>query len=327
MQASYTLDLERMNFPVSVGHKFADPDMTAAGERRASVPLVSLRTLWFNTGTLCNLTCHNCYIESSPKNDRLVYLSRAEVRTFLDEARINHPELQEIGFTGGEPFMNRDLIGMLEDALASQCEVLVLTNGMRPMQHAKAALLRLNNKFPGRLTIRVSLEHYTAEKHEEMRGPRSWQPTLEGLTWLAEHEFKISVAGRLCWSEDEISLREGYRALFSRHGLRLRVEDPDHLVLFPEMDSCGDAPEITERCWAILGTGPDSVMCATSRMVIKRRGVQRPVVVSCTLLPYEEEFEMGATLSEAARPVKLNHRFCAQFCVLGGASCSGRGNQ
>lgn len=81
-------------------------------------------------------------------------------------------------------------------------------------------------------------------------------------------------------------------------------------------------PEITERCWGILGKTPDSVMCASSRMVVKRKGAERPAVVSCTLLPYDVAFEMGATLAEAARPVTLNHRFCAEFCVLGGASCS-----
>ena len=59
--------------------KFQDPFLTATGERRARVPLRALETVWFNTGTLCNLTCQHCYIESSPKNDRLVYLTAAEV--------------------------------------------------------------------------------------------------------------------------------------------------------------------------------------------------------------------------------------------------------
>src|SRR5687768_5476429 len=65
--------------------KFRDPRITARGERRATVALKALATVWFNTGTLCNLTCRNCYIESSPKNDRLAYLSIAEVRDYLDE--------------------------------------------------------------------------------------------------------------------------------------------------------------------------------------------------------------------------------------------------
>ena len=65
--------------------KFRDPDWTASGERRAQVPLQALRTLWINTGSLCNIECRNCYIESSPDNDRLVYLTLAEAAAFLDE--------------------------------------------------------------------------------------------------------------------------------------------------------------------------------------------------------------------------------------------------
>ena len=69
--------------------KFQDPFITAGGERRAHVALRALETLWFNTGTLCNLTCGHCYIESSPKNDRLVYLTAAEVAEYLDEIGIS----------------------------------------------------------------------------------------------------------------------------------------------------------------------------------------------------------------------------------------------
>jgi hypothetical protein len=63
-------------------------------------------------------------------------------------------------------------------------------------------------------------------------------------------------------------------------------------------------------------------MCATSRMVVRRKGAARPAVVACTLVPYNEAFELGATLADAARAVPLNHPHCARFCVLGGASCS-----
>ena len=63
-------------------------------------------------------------------------------------------------------------------------------------------------------------------------------------------------------------------------------------------------------------------MCASSRMLVKRRDAEKPAFVACTLLPYELQFEVGATLAEASRPVALNHRHCATFCVLGGAACS-----
>src|SRR5215213_6459587 len=84
--------------------KFRDPFVTAKGERRARVALKALDTLWINTGTLCNLTCANCYIESSPKNDRLVYITAAEVTSYLDEIERDGLGTKLIGFTGGEPF-------------------------------------------------------------------------------------------------------------------------------------------------------------------------------------------------------------------------------
>src|ERR1700749_5341609 len=85
--------------------KFHDPFTTAKGEGEAQVALKSLDTIWFNTGTLCNLTCQHCYIESSPKNDRLVYLAAAEVAEYLDEIEAGGLRTSLIGFTGGGPFL------------------------------------------------------------------------------------------------------------------------------------------------------------------------------------------------------------------------------
>ncbi len=302
--------------------RFSDRLLTATGERRASVPLRALRTLWFNTGTLCNITCTGCYIESSPTNDRLAYLSRAEAQAYLDEARALHPELEEVAFTGGEPFMNRELPAMMRDALEAGYRVLVLTNAMRPMQRFNADLIALHRDHGPQITMRVSLDHSTPERHEAVRGAGTWPPAIAGLRFLAQHGFTIAIAGRTLWDEDEASLRAGYRALFATLALDIDAADPARLVLFPEMDARPNVPEITESCWGILGKQPGDVMCAGSRMVVKRRGAERPAVVSCTLLPYDQAFELGETLAEAGGAVHLNHRFCAEFCVLGGASCS-----
>ncbi len=303
--------------------KFSDPAVTARGERRATVALEGLRTLWFNTGTLCNVACIGCYIESSPRNDRLSYLTRAEAASYLAEAATLHPELTEIAFTGGEPFMNPDMPGMMEDALAAGYRVLVLTNAMRPMQRFKPALLDLQRRYAGRFTLRVSLDHYRRAEHEELRGTRTWQPAIDGLTWLARYGFDLAIAGRTLWNEDDAAMRAAFGALFDRIGIEVDASDPSRLVLFPEMDAEAEVPEITEACWGILGKRPSDVMCASARMVVKRKGADRPAVVACTLLPYDPAFELGATLAEAGAPVALNHRHCAKFCVLGGASCSG----
>ncbi|MGE4220950.1 MAG: radical SAM protein [Alphaproteobacteria bacterium] len=302
--------------------KFRDPTVTAKGEARATVALTRLATLWINTGTLCNLACENCYIESSPRNDRLAYIAAAEVDAYLDEIAADGLGTAEIGFTGGEPFMNPELPAMLASALARGFRVLVLTNAMRPMMKQADALLALRARFGDRLALRVSLDHYEASRHEAVRGPRSWAPALDGLRWLAREGFAPDVAGRLCWNEPEAGMRAGFARLFAAEGIDLDAADPARLVLFPEMDPTRDVPEITTACWGILGLSPAAVMCASSRMVVKRKGAARPAVVACTLLPYDPQFELGSTLAEAARPVPLNHPHCARFCVLGGAACS-----
>jgi uncharacterized Fe-S cluster-containing radical SAM superfamily protein len=299
--------------------KFRDPDITTDGARRASVALDRLETLWFNTGTLCNLTCRNCYIASSPHNDRLAYITLDEVVGFLDT--ITPTTTREIGLTGGEPFMNPEVVAIIEAGLARGHAVLVLTNAMRPMMKCAAPLLALKDRFGDRLTIRVSLDHYSPDLHEIERGARTWAPTLKGLAWLIGNGFNIHIAGRTCWDEDEPSLRAGYGRLFAQQAIPFDADDPVKLMLFPEMHENADVPEITEACWGILDVAPGTMMCATSRMVVKRKG-EAPSVVACTLLPYDRQFDLGPTLDKAAAPVKLNHPHCARFCVLGGAACS-----
>ncbi len=313
--------------------KFADPDWTAKRERRARVRLEALRTLWINTGTLCNIECRNCYIESSPENDRLAYISTAEVCAYLEEIARDGWPVSEIGFTGGEPFMNPDIIDMLGEALARGHRALVLTNAMQPMLRPRIrdGMMALRQTYGERLVIRVSLDHYTRERHEQERGPGTFDKTVEGIDWLARQGFALALAGRSLWGESEDAARAGYAELAALRGWPIDAHDRRQLVLFPEMDARADVPEITEACWGILHKDPREVMCASSRMVVKRKGADAPVVVPCTLLPYDPAFEMGATLAEAARAdggmlesgaVKLCHPHCARFCVLGGGSCS-----
>ena len=313
--------------------KFSDPDVTATGERRARVALHKLRTLWINTGSLCNITCRNCYIESSPENDRLAYITREEVAAYLDEIAHDGWPVDEIGFTGGEPFMNPDIIPMLGDSLARGFSILVLTNAMQPLLRPRilAGLASLRDAQGDRLTLRVSLDHYTKRLHEEERGADTFDKTIEGIDWLASQGFSLALAGRTCWGESEEDARNGYAALIAERSWPVDAYNHAELVLFPEMDLRADVPEITESCWGILGKSPQDVMCASSRMVVKRKGASAPVVLPCTLLPYDPAFEMGETLADAAHAdggmfehgaVKLCHPHCAKFCVLGGGSCS-----
>jgi uncharacterized Fe-S cluster-containing radical SAM superfamily protein len=301
--------------------RFRDPRITTTGQPRARVPFTGYDTVWFNTGTLCNIECHNCYIYSSPKNDQLVYLSAGEVSRFLDEAEQFDDKPSQIGFTGGEPFMNPAFLRMIEDGLSRGFRVLVLTNAMRPMQRFQAPLLALNRRFPGKLSLRVSLDHFEQEGHEMVRGPRTWQPAIAGLSWLAQEGFDVSVAGRKVWDLTETDMRTGYARLFARIAADIDADDSARLVLFPEMHDDEDVTEISEGCWDKLGMSPQQVMCSSSRMIIKRKGEASPTVVACTLIPFAKAFEMGETLDAARSTVTLNHHHCSRFCVLGKASC------
>lgn len=301
--------------------KFQDPAITAKGEARATVALERLETLWFDTGSLCNIECGHCYIESGPKNDRLAYLSAAEVEGFLDEIAALGWPTREIGFTGGEPFMNREILAMLRAALERGFEVLVLTNAMRPMRRFERGLLKLREEFGARLSLRVSLDHYSARVHDAERGPRAFEKTVAGIDWLSRNGFRVTLAARHFTGESDAELRNGFARLIDLHGWNIAASE---IVIFPEMDVNVDVPEITTACWGILNKSPSDVMCSSSRMVVKRKGGMRPAVLACTLIPYDARFELSATLAEANRDVALNHPHCAKFCVLGGASCSAR---
>ena len=300
-------------------NKFKDQKVTADGSNRAFIEARNIKTLWFNTGTLCNIECRNCYIESSPKNDSLAYLTFEEVKSFIDEAVNKNLGTNEIGFTGGEPFMNKDIMKMIDFSLNKNFKVLVLSNAMKPMLNRTKELIKLNHS---NLTIRVSIDHYEKEKHEEIRGKNTYDVMMQGLKWLNENNFNYTLATRLLWNEKEEDLRKNFGTFIKNNNLRLDTNSPKDLVTFAEMDEKIDTPEITTSCWDILNKDPNDVMCSWSRMVVRKKNSKNPSVIACTLLPYADEFDLGETLTNSLQKIYLNHKHCSKFCVLGGSSCS-----
>ena len=181
--------------------KFQDPDVTAKGEARAKVALSKPETLWFNTGTLCNIACTNCYIESSPTNDALVYMTANEVSDYLDQLEARAWNVREIAFTGGEPFMNPEFLDMLGRSLVRGYDVLVLTNAMAPMMRPaiKAGLIELVETYGAKLTLRISLDHHAAHVHDTERGVGAFEKTVRGITWLSSIGARLAVARDLVY--------------------------------------------------------------------------------------------------------------------------------
>ena len=301
------------------GLKFSNQNNTADGSNRAFVDFAGLNTLWFNTGTLCNLACKGCYIESSPFNDQLLYMNLKDVECYLNEIQINNWSCKTIGFTGGEPFMNKDIIEIIELCLEKKFEVLVLTNAMQPMQNKINALKKLS-KYQN-LKLRISLDHFSKYEHEKIRGEKTWNKALLGIELLINNNLKFNIASRTL-NQDENVLRDGFNKLFKLHNLTINAYDVKDLILFPEMNTKPDTPEITTECWSILGVEPINMMCSDSRMIVKRKEDKLTHVVACTLIPYEDNFSYGNKLKDSFKKVYLNHPHCSKFCVLGGASCS-----
>ena len=301
--------------------QFSNPKFTADGTPRATVPFQQLETLWFNTGTRCNLSCDNCYIESNPKNDRLSFLSVEDIMPYLDEIQKEGWSTHEIGFTGGEPFLNPHMIDLIKVSLSRGFQTLVLTNAYR-LERVKPQLKELAQSYGKQLILRVSLDHFNKDIHEKERGPNTFAPTLKNIQWLVENKIKVTIAGRSLSTESQLVARNGYQDLLTDHDIAINAQDAKELTIFPEMDMDREVPEITIHCWGILDKEPSTMMCSNSRMVVKRRGEESCKVLSCTLLAYDPQFEMGQSLKESFQEVALNHKFCAQFCVLGGASCS-----
>lgn len=304
--------------------KFTNPKVTADNQPRAFVDLEELKMLWFNTGSRCNLECANCYIESSPTNNRYVHLTVDDVVPFLEEIRTNHNKVKAIGLTGGEPFVNPAIKDIITAILSYDLEVLILTNGYLAIKKYLDDLKNLSLLYPHKLKLRISLDHYTQEIHEIQRGGNTFNGTLKMLKCISDQAIDFSIAGRTLITESFSDSITGYQKLFNAWGIDFDLSSQvgSKLVLFPELTLNEDVPEITVDCWDILNKRPQDQMCASERMIVKKSNEANPVILPCTILVYEPQFEFGQTLKEAQKKVWLNHEYCAKFCVLGGASCS-----
>ena len=218
--------------------------------------LQALETLWFNTGTLCNLTCqqllHRILAAQRPPGLSLGRRGRGLPRR--DRAR--RPSARKlIGFTGGEPFMNRDLPAMLEDVLGARAQ----GAGADQRHEADAqdearAARRCWRATASNLTIRVSLDHYERGLHEKERGAAELAADHRRPGLARRSRASTShVAGRRFSGETEAEVRAGYARLFARHRHHHRCGRPGRRwCCFRRWTPRVDVPEITTACWGIL---------------------------------------------------------------------------
>ena len=216
--------------------------------------------------------------------------------------------------------MNPNIVDILSYLLKNRFKVLVLSNGMRPIEIKFKKLLTLPNL--NNLTIRISVDHFKKKNHESIRGSNTWKKVIKNLIWLSNNGLNLNIASKIKSGESENSLREGFYKLFKKIKLSVDAYNKSELIIFPIMNYNEASTEITQDCWSILNKNPENVMCSNSRMVIKRKNEIDTKILPCTLITEDKGFELGNDLISSKKKVFLNHPFCSQFCVLGNSSCS-----
>ena len=291
--------------------------VTPNGEPRGFIHSHALDELWFHTGTACNLACPFCLEGSKPGDDRLQLMRFDDARPYIDEALALG--VKQFSFTGGEPFINKDMVRILDYAL-EQRPCMVLTNATEPLIKRLHQIETLRNRTHS-LHFRVSLDHFEAVRHDAGRGDGMFAMALDGLRSLYDMGFSLSVASQVLsdFPAEEVSRR--FAEVFRAAGL------PQDLsrIEFPEFYPPGTdvvAPQITLGCMANYQTETSrrEFMCAFSRMIVKQAGQTR--VYACTLVDDDVDYDLGDTLTKSLQePVSMKHHRCYS-CFQFGASCS-----
>ena len=290
---------------------------TPGDESRGFILPHALDELWFHTGTACNLACPFCLEGSKPGDNRLQILRIDDALPFIDEAL--GLGVKQFSFTGGEPFINKDIVRILDYALLYR-PCLVLTNATEPLLRRLKQLEPLRN-HPHELSFRVSLDYPEATRHDAGRGEGMFAQALEGLCKLHEMGFHVSVASQSSPGVLAHLVSMRFAEVFRDAGL------PENLprIEFPEFHPPNaevTPPQITEHCMTAFQTEETrrSFMCAFSKMVVKSEG--RMQVYACTLVDDDPDYILGETLTEALRlSVSMKHHRCYS-CFKYGASCS-----
>lgn len=281
-----------------------------------SVPLLALDTLWFQVaGTICNIECTHCFISCSPVNQSHRMMSLQEVEERLAEAQ--DLGVREYYFTGGEPFMNRELLPMLERTLR-QGPATVLTNGMLLRPEVCQQLRALAGASEYSLDLRVSLDGFDRQEHDAIRGEGVWDRVMIGLRNLADVEINPVIT--VTTAAEGVDRGEGRTRFldvirgFGFDRPRLKV-----LALFRigAEQTRSRAYEEWERLSddALGKDDAATLQCSSCRMVTSKG------VYVCPILIEEPEARMGDRLSETLRPFELRYGAC-HTCWVDGVTCT-----
>jgi AdoMet-dependent heme synthase len=305
----------------------------------AWVSIPHLDDLWFQVGgTLCNLTCHHCFISCSPKNRSFGFLSLDEVKRRLEESVALG--VKEYYFTGGEPFLNPEMTDIL-------CETLrygpatVLTNGTVLKDAWLERLRAAEEASLYSLEFRVSIDGFSPQTNDPIRGIGTFERAMEGVEKLVEHGFLPIITAARTWPIEKdhqvvgefvemlkahrISSRHTPCAVASPDGTRsvpTTYWDRPRLKILPTLHIGAEQQRThgyhdDERVTPQMLDGYDrsQLVCQHSRIVTDR-GIQ-----VCPILIESADSILGQSLEESLRPYAIQHGAC-WTCYQFGAICS-----
>lgn len=273
-----------------------------------TIHLTALNELWFHTGTACNLECPFCLEGSKPGDTRLERMTLAEIKPVIDEAvKLG---VQRFVFTGGEPLIVKDIVKMVSYALQFK-PCLILTNGTAPLIKRVHQLQELKRQ-PNALSFRVSIDHPDETQHDAERGWGNFKRALEGLKLLHQAGFGISLARHSKPNENSKEIDARYRVLLEKNALpAVRV------IPLPELGRPGaemqGIPLTADELESCSNARKHRLMCATSRMILKRDNRLR--TYACALTDDDPRFDLGTSLAASlTAPIELAHARCKQ-CI------------
>ncbi len=290
---------------------------------RDGAPLLepgSLETLWLQvTGTICNIQCTHCFISCSPTNHAFEFMTLEDVeRSLLESVALG---VRDYYFTGGEPFLHPDIVSILSRSLDFG-PTTVLTNGMVLKRRHVEALAARAARAPHALEFRVSIDGFTRDSHEAIRGEGSFDKALRGMALLLEHGFQPIVTAVRTWPScgDEKALAGFFATLREIGYANPRVKFLPTLKMGAEVERGGGYQPCEKVTNAMLeGFDLEDLLCSHARVVTDRG------VWVCPILVGVEDGRLGEDLAGAARtPFRLRHAACST-CFHHGAICSNAG--
>lgn len=173
---------------LEVEHFFGSLDLPvpAVYPGRSGIKLEKLSELWLHITDDCNLRCKHCLFGGNFSKKRELALKA--IKQVVTEAVTLGCGL--ICFTGGEPFLYPEFIGLLEWVQDhAGLRVAILTNGTL-IEEQFVALQKLDL---ARLHLQVSLEG-PEEQNEAIRGVGTFIQATQAIARLRKNGFSVSVA-------------------------------------------------------------------------------------------------------------------------------------